>query len=208
MSGCNSNYGPSESKTKSRCHAQMPHCFSFFILILITYCLITYCLSFPSPPPWGVLCKSAIQLWFLQNLQTSFTSATHGTVSSAASLSLRGKPTSNGQGGRAPMTPGPHRLQAVARVKGDGVCESVVSVLKQTGAIFGGKLKLNTARCSEIGSLTSLHSCKSGASSDVREPISLHHAVEEHSWIQYCNFTSFRWVKIWVASDHGAFGFV
>ena len=31
--------------------------------------------------------------------------------------------------------------------------------------------------CSEIGSLTSLDACNSGASSDVREPISLHQAV-------------------------------
>ena len=33
------------------------------------------------------------------------------------------------------------------------------------------------AWCSEIGSLTSLDACNSGASSDVREPISLHQAV-------------------------------
>ena len=36
---------------------------------------------------------------------------------------------------------------------------------------------VSTARCSEIGSLVSLDACKSGASSDVREPISLHLAV-------------------------------
>ena len=35
-----------------------------------------------------------------------------------------------------------------------------------------------TAWCSEIGSLTSLDACNSGASSDVREPISLHQAVK------------------------------
>ena len=34
-----------------------------------------------------------------------------------------------------------------------------------------------TARCSEIGSLTSMEACSSGASRDVREPISLHQAV-------------------------------
>ena len=37
-----------------------------------------------------------------------------------------------------------------------------------------------TAGCSEIGSLTSLEACNSGASSDVREPISLHQAVHKH----------------------------
>ena len=36
---------------------------------------------------------------------------------------------------------------------------------------------LYTAWCSEIGSLTSLDACNSGAFSDVREPISLHQAV-------------------------------
>ena len=35
----------------------------------------------------------------------------------------------------------------------------------------------STAWCSEIGSLTSLDACDSGASSDVRAPISLHQAV-------------------------------
>ena len=35
----------------------------------------------------------------------------------------------------------------------------------------------STAWCSETGSLTSLDACNSGASSDVREPISLHQAV-------------------------------
>ena len=35
-----------------------------------------------------------------------------------------------------------------------------------------------TAWCSEIGSVTSLDACDSGASSDVREPISLHQAVQ------------------------------
>ena len=35
----------------------------------------------------------------------------------------------------------------------------------------------STVWCSEIGSLTSLDACNSGASSGVREPISLHHAV-------------------------------
>ena len=35
-----------------------------------------------------------------------------------------------------------------------------------------------TAWCSEIGSLMSLDACNSGASSDVREPISLHQAVQ------------------------------
>ena len=33
---------------------------------------------------------------------------------------------------------------------------------------------------SEIGSLASLDACKSGASSDVREPISLHQAVRQY----------------------------
>ena len=36
---------------------------------------------------------------------------------------------------------------------------------------------VNTAWCSETGFLTSLDACNSGASSDVREPISLHQAV-------------------------------
>ena len=44
----------------------------------------------------------------------------------------------------------------------------------------------NTVWCSEIGSLTSLDACNSGASSDVREPISLHQAV------CYCRTTNFR----------------
>ena len=35
--------------------------------------------------------------------------------------------------------------------------------------------------CSETGSLTSLNACNSGASSDVREPISLHQAVHRRS---------------------------
>ena len=35
----------------------------------------------------------------------------------------------------------------------------------------------HTAWCNEIGSLTSLHACTSGASSDHRQPISLHQAV-------------------------------
>ena len=35
----------------------------------------------------------------------------------------------------------------------------------------------NTAWCSEIGSLTSVDACNSGASDDAREPISLHQAV-------------------------------
>ena len=35
-----------------------------------------------------------------------------------------------------------------------------------------------TAWCSGIGSLTSLNACDSGASSDVREPISLHRPVQ------------------------------
>ena len=37
--------------------------------------------------------------------------------------------------------------------------------------------KKSTAWCSEIGSLTSRDACNSGASSDRRGPISLHHAV-------------------------------
>ena len=36
-----------------------------------------------------------------------------------------------------------------------------------------------TAWCSETGSLTSLDACNSGASSDRREPISLHQAVSD-----------------------------
>ena len=35
-----------------------------------------------------------------------------------------------------------------------------------------------TTWCSEIGSLTSLDACNSGASCDVRQPISLHHVVQ------------------------------
>ena len=35
-----------------------------------------------------------------------------------------------------------------------------------------------TAWCIEIGSLTSLNACSSGAFSDIREPFSLHHSVQ------------------------------
>ena len=38
-------------------------------------------------------------------------------------------------------------------------------------------IHLNTVWCHEIGSLASLDACSSGASSDIREPISLHRAV-------------------------------
>ena len=38
-------------------------------------------------------------------------------------------------------------------------------------------IHLCTAWCSEIGSLTSLNACNSGAASDAREPISLHQAI-------------------------------
>ena len=40
-----------------------------------------------------------------------------------------------------------------------------------------------TALCSEIGSLMSLNACNSGASSDVREPISLPQAVCVYMWV-------------------------
>ena len=40
---------------------------------------------------------------------------------------------------------------------------------------------IHLAWCSEIGSLTSLDACNSGASSDRREPISLHQAVQVES---------------------------
>ena len=43
----------------------------------------------------------------------------------------------------------------------------------------------HTAWCSEIGSLTSLHACSLGASSDVREPISLHHSVCQAGTLQF-----------------------
>ena len=46
---------------------------------------------------------------------------------------------------------------------------------------FGPEMGACTAWCSEIGSLTSLHACNSGASSDVREPISLHQAVHPYN---------------------------
>ena len=42
----------------------------------------------------------------------------------------------------------------------------------------------HSAWCSEIGSLTSLDACNSGASSDVREPISLHHTLLS---VQHCS---------------------
>ena len=44
------------------------------------------------------------------------------------------------------------------------------------------KVCASTAWCSEIGSLTSLDACNSGASSDIREPISLHQAVHVLPW--------------------------
>ena len=40
-----------------------------------------------------------------------------------------------------------------------------------------GSMVEDTDWCSEIGSLTSLGACNSGASNDRREPISLHQAV-------------------------------
>ena len=40
----------------------------------------------------------------------------------------------------------------------------------------------STAWCSEIGSLTSPDAWNSGASTDVREPISLHPAAESQQW--------------------------
>ena len=43
--------------------------------------------------------------------------------------------------------------------------------------VCSGNTDCCTVWCSEIGSLTSLDACNSGASSDVREPISLHQAV-------------------------------
>ena len=47
-------------------------------------------------------------------------------------------------------------------------------------------LILYTAWCSEIGSLTSLDACNSGASSNRREPISLHQAVQlQHSLTRF-----------------------
>ena len=45
-----------------------------------------------------------------------------------------------------------------------------------------------TAWCSEIGSLTSLDACNSGASNNVREPISLHQAVHVHNIQMLLNF--------------------
>ena len=47
---------------------------------------------------------------------------------------------------------------------------------------------LSTVWCSEIGSLTSLNACNSGASSDVREPISLHQAVLSYLIEEYQYF--------------------
>ena len=42
--------------------------------------------------------------------------------------------------------------------------------------------QIYTAWCSEIGSLTSLDAPELHASSDVREPISLHQAVQHTNW--------------------------
>ena len=60
---------------------------------------------------------------------------------------------------------------------------------------------LNTAWCSEIGSLTSLDAPELHASSDVREPISLHQAVCALFFMaptaaQQCTFTLSRIAKI------------
>ena len=49
--------------------------------------------------------------------------------------------------------------------------------LRAQELILLGYSTSNTARRSEIGSLMSLDACHSGASSDIREPISLHQAA-------------------------------
>ena len=63
---------------------------------------------------------------------------------------------------------------------------------------------LSTAWCSEIGSLTSLDACNSGASSDVRGPISLHQAVSITSVQLFTGRCKFAVVKAKVAMRHSA----
>ena len=62
-------------------------------------------------------------------------------------------------------------------VSGLGVYACVDVWLVETPYFFLPCKSVNTAWCSEIGSLTPLDACNSGASSDVREPVSMHLAV-------------------------------
>ena len=61
----------------------------------------------------------------------------------------------------------------------------------------GSRWKGSSAWCSELGSLTSLDACNSGAANDVRQPISLHQAVRNtiepwSSWLAVvrCDITA------------------
>ena len=62
-----------------------------------------------------------------------------------------------------------------------------------------------TAWCSEIGSLTSLDACNSGAFCDVREPISLHQAVHIQCMVYFqiwCGSCVKMWKKLKDETNH------
>ena len=77
---------------------------------------------------------------------------------------------------------------------GRGFGSQTIAAPSNAQSAVGGRCSPRscTAWCSEIGSLTSLDACNSGASSDFKEPISLHQAVDLHDQLFVFFFTTLQ----------------
>ena len=79
------------------------------------------------------------------------------------------------KGGTQVTSPGSERTDVFDRMTARLISADAIATVVIQESIVGVQLQSTcTAWCSEIGSLRSLDACNSGASSDRREPVSLH----------------------------------